>query len=411
MRSQSRMLARMPFSHRALYLAPIRGPIIAPSVPPFIVPFIVIVLLLAGSASAAPVGPTRGGASTATTATVVAPTAPPPNVALTVEAPSIHARWRLRVVNNDAVPLRLTADARLLRLDVLPPGAAAAQTLHCALPDDMRPTNDVDRALVVPPRRAYAETFDPRLYCFGAKESAAFLPGSTIVAHFGWATPVSAPTRGHTPRRPPSPPSPPFLVSGFEGVVPAVSPLKEIVSAPFVIPADPSPPPGTVATVAGGGNGVGVDAFPTKLALTTPATMDAWGASDLAIPVTVKNLGTRAVTLLYRHETIGFDLIGPAGVFRCVWPTRPPAPIREMYTTLPPGRHDGQSVILSDICPEHTFDQPGLFVVRPRLDTRAASGDSIGLRTFDGEVFGITTTVLRIHHGTEVTRPERPRLE
>jgi hypothetical protein len=151
--------------------------------------------------------------------------------------------------------------------------------------------------------------------------------------------------------------------------------------------------------------------FPTKLSVSTVGSIDSWSTSELSMTMTVKNEGSRGVTLLYRPETIGFDIIGPSGAFRCSWPTRPPAPIREMYTTIPANGRRSVSVILDDICPDDTFAQPGLFILRPRLDTREASGETIGLHTFDGEVIGTGTTILRIHHGTRPARTDRPMLE
>jgi hypothetical protein len=315
----------------------------------------------------------------------------------------------MRLVNDGDVPLRVTADARLLSFELTAPGARA--TLRCALPDDMRPTNDVDRALVVPPHRAYAETFDPRLYCFGTKEAAALAPGTTVVAHMGWPSPPAppAPVRGRR-AAPPRPLNPPFEVSPIEGIDPAVAPLKEVLSAAFIVPADPAAPSTAIVTH-GSGTQVPQEPFPVKLTLASPAHVDTWSLGDTAIPITIKNVGTRPVTLLARPETIGYDVIGPAGSFRCVWPTRPPAPIREMFTTLRPNGVTTTSVLLSAVCPDATFSQPGLFIVRPHLDTRGASGDPIGIHTFDGEVIGTSTTILRVHHGTQPQRWERPHLE
>jgi hypothetical protein len=199
----------------------------------------------------------------------------------------------------------------------------------------------------------------------------------------------------------------------IEGVDPAVAPLKEVLSNAFLVP--PEPAAASTAVAVHGGTAQPQQApqepFPTKLTLSSSAHADSWSLNDLAIPVTIKNVGARPVTLLARQETLGYDVIGPAGVFRCEWPTRPPAPIREMFTTLRPGGATTTSVLLADICPDATFSQSGLFIVRPVLDTRGASGDPIGIHTFDGEVIGTSTTVLRVHHGRQPARWERPRLE
>lgn len=367
-----------------------------------------LALLAAGGLLSASVSVAAAPAKTTPTPPppVVAP-APPPNVSIEVTAPSVKSMWRMHLVNNGDVPVRVTADVRLLALDVLAPGAPVAQTVRCILPGDMRPDNDVDRALVLPPHRSYGESFDPRLYCFGAHQTESLVPGATVVVRYGWTPPALAVRRGTHAVTPP-PPTPPFAVSPLEGVEPAVAPLKDIVSTALVIPADPVTPNPPVHTAAGG---EGTDPFPTKLSVTSPAHVDSWSDSELSVPITVRNLGARSVTLLSGPETVGFDVIGPAGVFRCAWPTRPPAPIRELFTTLRPRGADTVSVLLSSICPDATFDYAGLFILRPRLDTRGAGGAPIGLLTFDGEVIGTTTTVLRIQHGRKRLVLDRPRLE
>ena len=68
-------------------------------------------------------------------------------------------------------------------------------------------------------------------------------------------------------------------------------------------------------------------------------------------------------------------------------------------------------VLLSAYCGGHTLDQAGLYVVRPRLDTRRASGESVGIRSFDGVVVAATPTVVRLHRGNAVPALRRPRLE
>jgi len=68
--------------------------------------------------------------------------------------------------------------------------------------------------------------------------------------------------------------------------------------------------------------------------------------------------------------------------------------------------------MVSVLCPEHTFDQAGLYMVRARLDTRRASGAGIGLRTFDGDVPADKATRVRVRedHGVGAPSP-RPKLD
>ena len=88
---------------------------------------------------------------------------PPANVTLAIEASSPRGAWKMRVTNEGDVPVTIVADARLLALDVTP--RSARKAVHCELPGEMRPQDDSTRPLVLPPKRAYVERFEPRLYC------------------------------------------------------------------------------------------------------------------------------------------------------------------------------------------------------------------------------------------------------
>ena len=317
------------------------------------------------------------------------PPAPPPSVALTVAQES-DTRWRMRVENRGPVPVRLAADARLLSLDVTAPGAKKA--LHCVLPADMRPANGYDRELVLPPQRAFAETFDPRLYCFGAKEEAALVPGASVVAHLGWPAPARAQRL-----------TSPFVLEPIEGVTPPVAPAKEIASAPWTIAAlapTPTPTPTPYS-----------DETPDKLEVSSLPHEDAERGVDVSVAVTVANRGTRAVTVLVRPETLAFDVQGPGGAVRCGGTRAVDAPIRELYTTLAPGTHTSVRLLLDDMCPDKTFDRAGLYVVRALLDTRRASARGLGVRTFDGVAVAPVTTQVRIRQARKPSLPPRPALE
>ncbi len=325
-------------------------------------------------------------------ATPPAPPAPPPDVRLTVaeESPS---RWRMRVENAGAVPVRVMADARLLSFEVTPAGAKKA--LRCVLPGDMRPEVADERALVVPPQRAYVESFDPRVYCFGAAEAAALAPGAAVVAHLGWASPPKGRKAAG-----------PFEVEPLEGVTPAVAPAKEIVSAPW-----------TVAAVAG------VSAEPPSLAASTDdgaASLvvssqehaDATHANEVAVAVTVANHGTKPTTFLFRTETLAFDVIGPDGTLsRCGGTRAVDSPIRELYDTIAPKGHRAISVLLSQLCPRHTLDLAGVYEVTSILDTRRASGRSVGLVTFDGVATATKATRLRLRRTRWSSQSSRPALD
>jgi hypothetical protein len=361
--------------------------------------------LLASSAHAGP----RSGAAVAPA--TPAPALTPPSLTLTVTAPGPDVAWTLRVANTGVVPLKIIADARLLSFDVTPPATAVAEgaaargkvrarapkTVHCALPADMRPRTDDDRTLVIPPARAYTEKFDPRIFCFGGGAAAALVPGATVVAHLGWPVTVR---RGSAPRL-----APPFAVTPIDGLEPAVAAAKEIVAGPVEIG---TPPAATRA-----------EAAARPLSISTPAYLDTERSGDVSIGVTIANVSAATHSFLFRPETLVFEVTGPTGIgvtdpsptVRCASDIDPGTSIREVFTTLTPRGRTSLGLLLKGFCPETTFDQAGLYLVRARLDTRVASGAEVGLRTFEGEVASDKVTALRVRREAMPFPSRRPTLE
>jgi hypothetical protein len=314
---------------------------------------------------------------------------PKPDVKLSLDAPTTHGPWTLHVVNTGDIPVRLVADARLLTLELTPRGAR--KPVRCQLPADMRPSDDMERALVLAPKRSYSESFEPRLYCFGARELDALEATTIVVARLGW--PERATGRG------------PHVVSSIEGVEPEVAPLAAIESAPISLPDEPTP------MGAGEAWRSPDDPDPARLALTSSRAVDAVSPENLAVTVTVHNEGKRTVRLRFRPETLGFEVTSSTGVQHCGWPTPPSAPIRDYFTSLAPGGAESLTVLLGDYCGRTPFERSGLVVVRPNLDTRRAGGEPIGLKTFDGVVIASMPSVVRVHQGNGKPRIERPRLD
>ena len=214
--------------------------------------------------------------------------------------------------------------------------------------------------------------------------------GSKVVAHFGWTA------AGRTVVAP-------FVVSpiaegGTSPVVggdPPVSPAKEIVGALITLDesatAKSPPVPGP-------------DAADARLDIVLTPRLDAARPDELEATVSVTNTGARASTFLFRPQTLGFDVVGPKGkVTRC-GSAGESAGIREFFTTLAPKAKTSIAILPSALCPDGTFDHPGVYEVRPRLDTRQASGRSVGLHTFDDLVVG-PPSLLRIRED----RPNAPR--
>jgi hypothetical protein len=189
-------------------------------------------------------------------------------------------------------------------------------------------------------------------------------------------------------------------------VEPALAPVKVLESPPIVLP-DETP----AKYVPSDALAQAEDLDRPHLSLRAQAAVDAGRPDGITIEVTLRNDGKRPVTLRFRPESLRFTVSGPAGVEDCIWPTRPVAAMRELYSTVRPGGADTLGVLLSDYCSDRSLGTPGLLLVTPYLDTRKASGDSIGIRSFDGEVAATRPTVVRLHEGRSQPRLVRPQLE
>jgi hypothetical protein len=318
----------------------------------------------------------------------VVPAGPLPDVQMALEAPTRLGPWSVRVTNHGDVPVRLVADARLLVLEATP--RSASKAVRCELPADMRPGDDMEGALVLPPGRSYVETFEPRLYCFGARSLEALSAGATVVGRLGWSG-----ARAHGP----------YVVQSIDGVEPLLAPLKSIDSPPVALPDDPTP----AFIEASAANPSDPD--PAHLVVRGQPAIDAPSASNIAVAVTLRNQGKRPVAVRFRPDTLGFEVAGPTGVQDCHWPVSPSAAMRELFTTLRPAGAADLSVLLADYCDSRSFSQPGLVVITPRMDTRKASGADVALRTFDGVVTATAPTIVRLHQGLKPPHLRHPRLE
>ncbi len=330
-----------------------------------------------------------------------APALPAPQLTLTVTPGKGGAPWSLKIENAGGVPVRIAADPRLLILEVTPPAdttkknAKAPATVTCRLPDDARPSSDDGHELVVPGKRSWSATFDPFFYCFGAKERVALVTGANAKARFGW--PVKAAAKGAKTAAP----SPPFVATPVGAAVGQVSPVKDIESAAFTLSETvTAAPPATSAAKAEDKekDKEKEKEAPPPLALTMAEAMDAARGVELSATVTLTNQSDRSVTLLHRPETVLFTVSGPAGTVACGNPRVVASPIRELFTTLGPKGKSQLTVLVNAVCPADTFDEPGIYRVLPRIDTRGASGRPIGMKTWDGEASGTTPMLLRIRN-------------
>ena len=329
-----------------------------------------------------------------------APPLPAPQLRVSLETPSPDWPWLLREENTGTVPLEVMADARLLSFEVTPPPpvededpvppkhrarAAKERPVRCAVPGSMRPGEVDRRPLVLPAGRAYVESIDPRLFCFGVRDSAALVPGAKVTPRLvgSHSMPVVVPDQE----------DPPQVASAdeWDGV-------EATIGTPAAHP--PSPLPNA------------------PLSVSTAQFVDLGRGREVALGVKVTNHSKTPVRFLLRPETLAFDVTGPSGLggsdppptARCAWPGPPPAPIPEAFTRLAPGATTELTIVLDAFCPEGTLDQAGLYFIRARLDTRHTSGTSLGLATFDGEALAGAVTRLRVRESAR-SASSRPRPE
>lgn len=325
-----------------------------------------------------------------------APELPPANVALEVTPAAGSAPWRVRITNKEDFPVRIAADERLLVLELTPPATTEAPsakpaakkpkgptTIECRLPADIRPSSDESSALVVPPSRSWSATFDPLFYCFGARERAALVPGTSVKARFGWAT------RAKTS-------APPFAAAPVLPAGAAKAPVKELETADAL-----------ALTDALGTEGAAKPTDGAEATLALPGSVDVARGTEISTTVTLRNGGDRAITTLFRPGMLQFSVVGPHGPTACGEPRSVAAPIRELFATVPAKGSAQVAVLVTATCPAGTFDDAGIYRVTPRLDTTNASGRPLGMNTWDGVAVGKTPLLVRVRssRSRELTRP------
>jgi len=326
-----------------------------------------------------------GAALLVTAETHAAPPAlPVPNVSLVVSAPSPAGPWTMRVANEDALPVRIPADARLLRLDVTPPGEA--RRVRCALPPPLRPRRfPQDRALYLEPGQAYEERFDPLLFCFGAREARALVPGAVVRAFLGW-------------------PRDPYAVEDLRRRS-ETAPLRALAAPPVTLgrgearagiglaPEEGHAAPSATGEVLGE---PAPDEKAPRLAVEAPRFVQAASPHALALPVSAWNAGLRPMRVVLRDRMIRVAVEGPTGPFTCAAPERVrDATSRQLFRTLAPGQRVPLAVRLAELCGHEVFRRPGLYRVTATLRADEG-GEARGFAAFTGEARAGRPTLVRL---------------
>jgi hypothetical protein len=333
-----------------------------------------------------------------------------PNVTLSVTPGTAGGPWKLVVTNNGELPVLIAADPRVITLDLVPQNPSAkVTTLRCALPDDARPTSDEGRELVVPAKRSWSASFDPLFYCFGAKERALLVPGTTVKAHLGWPAPLVTPKNA---KKAAAGPSAPFVVSPVGASVGQLAPMKELETTVTLSEAVTAAPPPASAAAASPASSEAPEVKKPPLAISATEATDVGRGVDVPLTITIANESDRAVTTFFRSSTLAFTVNGPAGSVACGSPRAIAEPFRELFTTIGVKGKSAATLLVSALCPAGTFDEPGIYRVIARLDTRGTSGRNVGLKTWDGEVVAKTPALIRVRTPRKSNLPaKKPQLD
>jgi hypothetical protein len=331
------------------------------------------------------------------------PAAVPPEVSLALTAGS--AGWTLEVANLGAVPMRLEADARLLRLEIAALTTAASASASasaspkgkpapkppaptvCELPASMRLEG---RTLVLQPGQRYAETFDPRLFCLDA--IAKLDAGARVTATLGWPAGKGALAAPFVVAPFVSAPAPSSSASASAG--PRIASAKEIAAPPIVIAprvvasaaapsassaAVPKPAAPKPVLVAKGGSGRSI-----------------YDGKDAAVTIVVTNESPTAQTVYARPQVIGVVVRGPRGERTRCEPGFVPAPIVDFVVHIAPGGVWTSETRIDGICPQGTFDRPGIYELWPVLHAPALPWQASAFR---GDVHSSAPQLVRVETG------------
>jgi hypothetical protein len=381
---------------------------------------------------------------------------PEPAVRLWVVAPSAHGPWTVRLDNEDAKPIRVPADVRLLRFEIEPepflapsedvdpkakkkwaPAKKAPKPVVCKIPAPLRPEGFPEpSALLLRPGESYMESFDPRLFCFG-KDAAAKLTGGAVVhVRFGWE---AAKKSAWAPAKKPD--GGPFAVEGT-AFPPVVAPLRELTAPTMVLHFDRAPTPIAPATPAtpatpevaappeksakdatakdhDASDTLGAKAAPApappvvdenapRLELTTSPFVDASSTSRASVTLTATNVGKRPMLVAIEQRMVAFRIDGPDGVLRCsAMPATHGVP-RELYRTLKPGASSSMTMLLGEGCTRDALRRPGLYRVLATLNSNE-SGAELGLAAYTGTARAREPSLVRVLSGPDPFYAVAPR--
>lgn len=338
-------------------------------------------------------------------------------IRLAVVARSPDEPWLLAVVNRGTEPARVLFDLRLLSLEVQPPAEDSApprrpripKPILCQLPANVRPDAPEPAFEVrLEPGEGLVDAFDPRLYCFSASNRSPLARGGRVAVRLGYPektrsvwrqgkreTQVLEQTAPFVARR--ATPLPDLEQIREEAPVDTgpgapgsdADAIKQLVAQPIELPPaspEPAPPPST------------------PLELVTLEGSDARNARAVTAAVAIVNRSAEPSYVYFRRELVSFEVSGPGGAFTCEPGPDERAPDRQSYSRLKPGGRVTATSRLIELCPDGSFEQPGLYLVETRLEA-TRSGAEFGLDAFRGRLESDEPVPVRVQEGATPFAP------
>ncbi len=350
--------------------------------------------------------------------------------------------WIIAVSNEGTEAAHLVADTRLLWLEVTVPDAK--KTARCRLPEELLPKQAEPRLdIELSPGEYVAQLIDPRLYCFASGDQKQLVPGARVVPHLGWPD-VPNKTTWERGKKVSSPVPQPAPFIAYRTSVDVEQSLKARATALKVAKAARYKKGASSPTDAALGIPLpaGIDKqltgpdltlrvpyaeWSSKTSAASPASADespldihlvqgsdARTEHQATVQFTLRNRSKRKLFLYFRREFITFEVIGPNGVTTCAPAPDDRAPDRHAFAALAPGAKQTYSSRLAEMCPNNTFEMPGLYLVNARYDA-TETGAEWNLSAYTGSIVSykpanvrIRTGELSILHKVVLNRPTEP---
>jgi hypothetical protein len=124
--------------------------------------------------------------------------------------------------------------------------------------------------------------------------------------------------------------------------------------------------------------------------------IDTMSGTGLALNITVSNIGQSTRTAWLRPGAVLLQITRPKGTQVKCSPQRTQInPPREMFSTLAPKGSTSIYISADELCPDGTFDEPGLYRIEAQVDSRPGGGRVKGLDTYDALFTAQAPTLLR----------------